>query len=72
MACVSEGGHVTPVTLPSLSFKHFKNYYLLFLAALDLGCSVQAFSNCGKQGLLSSCDAQAFIAMASLAAEHGP
>ena len=46
--------------------------YLLFLAALDLGCGVQAFSNCGKQGLLFSCDAQAFIATAFLAAEHGP
>ena len=47
MACVSEGGHVTPVTMPSLSFKHFKNYYLLFLAALDLHCGAWALRHVG-------------------------
>ena len=41
-------------------------FIIIILPALDLGCGVQAFSNCGKQGLLFSGDAQAFIAMASL------
>ena len=31
----------------------------LFLVALGLCCSMQAFSSCGEWGLLSSCDAQA-------------
>ena len=47
-------------------------YLFIIFSALDLGCGVQAFSNCGKWGLLFSGDAQAFIAMASLAAENGP
>ena len=36
----------------------FKLIYL-FLVALGLHCCVQAFSSCGEQRLLSSCDAQA-------------
>ena len=33
--------------------------HLFFLAALGLHCCTQVFSSCGKQGLLSSCGAQA-------------
>ena len=36
----------------------FLNLVYLFLAALSLHCCAQAFSSCGKQGRLSSCDAQ--------------
>ena len=34
-------------------------YLFIFLVALGLCCCVCAFSSCGKQGLLSSCDTQA-------------
>ena len=33
---------------------------ILLLAALGLHCYLQAFSSCPEQGLLSSCDAQAY------------
>ena len=33
-------------------------YFILFLIVLSLCCYVQAFSSCGKQGLLSSCSAR--------------
>ena len=33
----------------------------LFLAVLGLCCCTQAFSSCGKQGLLSSCSTQASL-----------
>ena len=36
----------------------FLNLVYLFLTALSLHCCAQAFSSCGKQGRLSSCDAQ--------------
>ena len=46
----------------------FKNKFIyfiyLFLAALGLPCCAWAFSSCGEQGLL-------FVAVTSLAAEHG-
>ena len=48
------------------------------MAALDLCrgtpaplCCALAFSSGDKQGLLSSCGAQAFVAEASLVAKHG-
>ena len=44
---------------------------ILFLAALGLCCYIQAFSSCGKQGLLSSCVCSLLIAMASPVGEHG-
>ena len=34
-------------------------YLFIFLVALGLCCCMCAFSSCGKQGLLSSCDTQA-------------
>ena len=38
-------------------------YFVFCSIALGLRCSMQAFSSCGKQGLL-------FVAVASLVAEH--
>ena len=42
---------------PAFDYKIF--YFMLFLVVLSLCCYVQAFSSCGKQGLLSSCSARA-------------
>ena len=42
----------------------------LFLAALGLRCCVQAFSSCGKWGLLFVAVHVLLIAVASDAAEH--
>ena len=67
-------------------FLHVHTIYYLFyfLAVLGLLCCMQAFSSCGKQGLLSSRDAQtsncggfcygaqALGAWASVVAAHGP
>ena len=67
-------------------FLHVHTIYSLFyfLAVLGLLCCMQAFSSCGKQGLLSSRDAQtsncggfcygaqALGAWASVVAAHGP
>ena len=41
----------------------------LFLVVLDLCCCVQAFSSCGKQGLLSSCGVRLLILVVSLVVE---
>ena len=30
-------------------------FFFLILASLGLGCSIQAFSSCGRQGVFSSC-----------------
>ena len=43
-------------------------FYNLFSVVLGLHCYLDFFSSCSEQGLLSSCGAWAFIAMASLAA----
>ena len=43
----------------------------LFLAALGLHCSAQAFSSCGERGLLFVAVHGLLIAVASLVAEHG-
>ena len=47
----------------------FKIY--LFLAVLGLRCCSQAFSSCGKQGLLFIAARGFLIAVASLVAVHG-
>ena len=59
--------------LYSLVAIFFKFIYLiyLFLAALGLRCCVQAFSSCGKQGLLFVVVCRLLIVVASLVAEHG-
>ena len=44
----------------------------LFSTVLGLRCCTRAFSSCSKQGLLPSCDTQASLLVASLAAEEGP
>ena len=46
-------------------------YLSIFLAELGLHCCVQAFSSCGKQGLLFVVVCGLLIAVASLVAEHG-
>ena len=47
-------------------------YFILFiLAVLGLCCCAQAFSSCGKGGLLFVAVRRLFIAVASLVAEHG-
>ena len=45
--------------------------FLFFLAALGLCCCVQAFSSCGKRGLLFVVVHGLLMAMASLVVEHG-
>ena len=50
----------------------FLNVFIyLFLAALGLRCCAQAFSSCGKRGLLFVAVLGLFIAVASLVVEHG-
>ena len=48
---------------------YFTVFY--FLAALGLRCCTQAFSSCGKWGLLLVAVHGLLIAVASLVAEHG-
>ena len=48
----------------------FKFIYL-FLAALGLCCCMQAFSSCGKRGLLFVAVRRLLIAVASFVVEHG-
>ena len=49
-----------------------KFYFIyLFLAALGLHCCAQAFSRCGKRGLLFVAVRGLLIVVASLVAEHG-
>ena len=50
----------------SLSF-----FFFFFVTALGLPCCAQAFSSCGKQGLLFVVVRGLLIAVASLVAEHG-
>ena len=47
------------------------NLFILFLAALGLCYCAQAFSSCGKWGLLFVAAHRLLIAVASLVAEHG-
>ena len=42
----------------------------LFLAVLDLCCSVRVFSGCGEQGLLFIVVVGLLVAVASLVVEH--
>ena len=53
-------------------FTYFLNnlFNSLFLVALHLHCCTQAFSRCGKQGLLFVAVRGLLIAVASLVAEH--
>ena len=68
--------HISDITYLSLSelphfFFYIYFYFYLFLAALGLRCCVQAFSSCGKWGLLFVAVRRFLIAVASLVAEHG-
>ena len=45
--------------------------FFFFLAALALHCCTQAFSRCGKQGLVFVVVHGLLIAVASLVVEHG-
>ena len=49
----------------------FIYFIYLFLAVLGLCCCAQAFSNCGKRGLLFLVAHGLLIVVASLVAEHG-
>ena len=60
---------LVPLALVLFFFFFFLIY--LFLAALGLRCCVQAFSSCGKRGLLFIAVRGLLIAVASLVAEHG-
>ena len=51
-------------------FFFFYNFFYLFLAALCLHCCTQAFSSCGKQGLLFVAVFMLLIAVSSLVVEH--
>ena len=51
------------------SFLHIRDFFFFFFAALGLCCK-GAFSSCGARGPLSSCNAWASLAVASLVAEH--
>ena len=65
------GGTVhTSVALLPLSFLFIYLFVCLFLAALGLRCSVQAFSSCGERELLFTAVCGLLIAVASLVAEH--
>ena len=57
----------------SFSFlAYLKKKYLFIFATLSLHCCFQAFSSFSKQGLLSSCNAQAsHCGNLSLAVDHG-
>ena len=58
--------------LDSTGFIFFLYLFIcLLLTALGLRCCTQAFSSCGKQGLLFIVMCRLLIAVASLATEHG-
>ena len=57
-------------SLPILRSQRFLVCFF-FLAALRVRCCVQAFSSCGKQGLLFVAVRGLLIEVASLIAEHG-
>ena len=57
----------------SCKFISFFFKYLFFyftVGCTGSSCFVQAFSSCGRQGLLSSCDTRLLIAVASLVVEQ--
>ena len=54
-----------------ISFLFLYKFIYLFLAVLVLRCCVQAFSSCGKRGLLFVAVRGLLIAVASLVVEHG-
>ena len=56
-----------------LTYDFFLNlfiYFFFFLAALGLHCCTQAFSSCGKRGILFIAVRGLLIVVASLVAEH--
>ena len=55
---------------PNLPINFFFFLMYLFLALLGLHCCEQTLSSCSEQGLLSTCGARLFIAVASLVVEH--
>ena len=59
--------------LVGISFFFFNLFIFIyiFLAALGLRCCAQAFSSCGKQGLLFVAVRRLLIVVASLVVEHG-
>ena len=61
----------SPHPLQHLLFVDFFFKFLYFLAALGFCCWAQAFSSCGKQGLLFVAARGFLIAVASLVAKHG-
>ena len=65
-ATVYESAQMTPTLFFFLIY-----LFYLFLAALGLRCCPQAFSCCGKRGLLFDVVHRLLIAVASLVAEHG-
>ena len=54
----------------ALFFFFYIYFFNLFLAALGLSCHAQAFSSCGKRGLLFVAVQGLLIAVASLVAEY--
>ena len=60
--------------MPGCANPFFLKIYVinLFLAALGLGCCMQAFSSCSEQGLLFIEVHGPLTAVTSLLAEHGP
>ena len=54
-----------------MGFLKKKLFFNLFLAALGLGCCMQAFSSCSERGLLFVAVCGLLIVVASLVAEHG-
>ena len=57
--------------ISSLFLYKFIYFIYLFLVVLGLRCCVQAFSSCGKGGLLFVVVCRLLTAVASLVAEHG-
>ena len=55
----SENGEFLLLTDISLRENLFNLFTYFILAPLALCCCIQSFSNCGEQGLLSNCGAQA-------------
>ena len=69
---LSKAAEVSMVMWRMVIFPSIKknNFIYLFLAVLDLHCHAQAFSSCGKQGLLSVAVHGLLIAAASPFAEN--
>ena len=60
MSLSSSYPHGHTASSQTVKCDHFESFllalvFVLFLAALSLRCCAWAFSNCGEQGLLSSC-----------------